>query len=36
MRCSPDFKLGEFSEGLITGIHMAGEKLKAFFPLLPK
>ncbi len=29
------FKLGEFSEGLITGIHMAGEKLKAFFPLLP-
>ncbi|HEX2934194.1 MAG TPA: TPM domain-containing protein [Bacteroidales bacterium] len=29
------FKLGEFSEGLITGIQMAGEKLKAFFPLLP-
>ena len=29
------FKLGEFSEGLITGIHKAGEKLKAFFPLLP-
>lgn len=29
------FKLGEFSEGLITGVQMAGEKLKAFFPLLP-
>ena len=29
------FKLGEFAEGLTTGIHMAGEKLKAFFPLLP-
>lgn len=27
------FKVGEFSEGLITGIHKAGEKLKAFFPL---
>jgi uncharacterized membrane protein len=28
------FKLGEFSEGLIAGINMAGEKLKVFFPLL--
>lgn len=29
------FKLGEFTEGLITGIQMAGEKLNAFFPLHP-
>lgn len=29
------FKLGEFTEGLITGINLAGEKLKTFFPLLP-
>jgi uncharacterized membrane protein len=26
------FKSGNFSEGLIKGITMAGEKLKAFFP----
>lgn len=28
------FKIGEFTEGLITGINIAGEKLKTFFPLL--
>ncbi|WP_207429690.1 TPM domain-containing protein [Pedobacter sp. SYSU D00535] len=27
------FRKGELAEGIITGIHMAGEKLQAFFPL---
>lgn len=27
-----NFKQGKFSEGLITGITMTGEKLKAYFP----
>lgn len=27
------FRNGELAEGIITGIHMAGEKLKTFFPL---
>ncbi|MBC7913878.1 MAG: TPM domain-containing protein [Pyrinomonadaceae bacterium] len=29
-----EFKLGNVANGLITGINMAGEKLKEFFPLL--
>lgn len=28
------FKNGELAEGIITGIHLAGEKLQAYFPLL--
>ena len=28
------FKAGNLAEGIITGIHMAGEKLQKFFPLL--
>ncbi len=27
-----EFRKGQFSEGLVKGIAMAGEKLKAFFP----
>ena len=27
-----NFKQGKFTEGLVAGIHMAGEKLKANFP----
>ena len=28
------FRRGELAEGIITGIHMAGEKLQEFFPLM--
>jgi uncharacterized membrane protein len=27
-----DFKLGNIIEGIITGVHLAGNQLKAFFP----